>query len=301
MKTLRTNYNSNRPANAFRLKRIITNRLHSAAGFLLITVALTWIGLSPATRGADPSQAGGDPNPNFFSRNYRDVIMADNPIMYWRLGERTGSLAYDESVMHRDAIYVGNPTHGMPGAIIEDADTATGFNGHNQYVTWNPTTSVSGTFTVEAWVKEKKLYQTQTFFNTRSTTADYSFDLRFELVTLNFVQKQIHIDIGDGRRWLAAGGVPFDFKATVWYHVAVVVTPTGAVYYVDGVKIGSASYTGTPLLCDFAHKVEIGANTASGWIINQVQSVIDEVAIYDYALTADQISAHHLTGEPLGE
>ncbi|MGI8956151.1 MAG: LamG domain-containing protein [Chthoniobacterales bacterium] len=280
---------------------MITNRLHSAAGFLLITFALSWIGLSPTARGADPSMEGGYPNPNFFSRPYRDVIMADNPIMYWRLGELAGTLAYDETSQHRDAIYVGNPTLGIPGAILEDANTATGFNGHNQYVTWNPTASVSGTFTVEAWVKEGKLYQTQTFVNTRSTAADYSFDLKFELVTLNFVQKQIHFDIGDGRRWLAVGGLPFDFKATVWYHVAAVVTPTRAVYYVDGVKIGSASYTGTPLLCDFAHKVEIGTNTASGWIFNQVQSVIDEVAIYDYALTADQIAAHHVTGEPPGE
>ena len=276
-------------------------RLLLCTGFLLITIALTWVGLSPTARGADPSQEERYLNPNFYSRNYRDLILADNPIAYWRLGERTGSLAYDESAMHRDAIYVGNPALGMPGAIIEDANTAVGFNGHNQYVAWTPTARVSGTFTVEAWVKEKKLYEVQTFFNTSSTTADYSFNLKFELFTLNFVQKQIHFDIGDGSRWLANSRVPFDFKARAWYYVAAVVTPTGATYYVDGVEIGSASYAGTPLLCDFAHKVEIGANTASGWIVNEVQSVIDEVAIYDYALTAEQMAVHHLTGEPFGE
>ena len=275
------------------------NRLPLWTGFLFITIALTWLGLSPAASGADPSQEVGYLDPNFYSRNYRDVIMADNPIMYWRLGEHTGSLAYDESIMHRDAIYVGNPALGLPGAILEDGNTAAGFNGHNQYVVWNPTVRVSGTFTVEAWVKERKLYSLQTFFNTCSTPANYSFDLKFELFTLNYVHKQAHFDIGDGSRWLATSRLPFDLKATVWYHVAAVVTPTGASYYVDGVEIGSASYTGTPLLCDFAHKVEIGANTASGWIINQVQSVIDEVAIYDYALSADQIAVHHLMGEPL--
>jgi hypothetical protein len=277
------------------------SRLPLCTGFLLIMIALTWFGLSPTARGADPSQEEGYLNPNFYSRNYRDVILADNPIAYWRLGERTGSLAYDESAMHRDAIYVGNPALGLPGAIIEDADTAAGFNGHSQYVAWTPTARVSGTFTVEAWVKEKKLYEVQTFFNTSSTTADYSFNLKFELFTLNFVQKQIHFDIGDGSRWLANSRVPFDFKARAWYYLAVVVTPTGATYYVDGVEIGSASYAGTPLLCDFAHKVEIGANTASGWIVNEVQSVIDEVAIYDYALTAEQMAVHHLTGELFGE
>ena len=95
--------------------------------------------------------------------------------------------------------------------------------------------------------------------------------------------------------------MPFDFKATVWYHVAAVVTPTGATYYVDGVEIGSASYTGTPLLCDFAHRVEIGNNTGPGDVSYPLESAVDEVAIYDYALCADQVAAHYLTGEPPGE
>ena len=162
---------------------------------------------------------------------------------------------------------------------------------------WSPSLSVSGTFTVEAWVKEKKLYSSQTFINTRRKTAEFSFDLKFELLTLDFVQKEISFDIGDGNRWLSMSRVPFDFKATVWYHVAAVVTPTGATYYVDGVEIGSASYTGTPLLCDFAHRVEIGANTGGGDASYPVESAIDEVAIYDYALAAEQVAAHYLAGE----
>src|SRR5439155_1183684 len=32
---------------------------------------------------------------------YRDVILADNPIMYWRLGETSGTIAQDESANHR--------------------------------------------------------------------------------------------------------------------------------------------------------------------------------------------------------
>ena len=40
---------------------------------------------------------------------YRDVILADNPIMYWRLGETSGTIAYDESANHRDATYIHQP------------------------------------------------------------------------------------------------------------------------------------------------------------------------------------------------
>jgi hypothetical protein len=52
--------------------------------------------------------------------------------------------------------------------------------------------------------------------------------------------------------------VPFDYQSQVWYHVAVVATPTGAMYYVDGSQVGYATYTGIPLLFDSTHKVEIG-------------------------------------------
>jgi concanavalin A-like lectin/glucanase superfamily protein len=68
----------------------------------------------------------------------------------------------------------------------------------------------------------------------------------------------IYFDVGDGTRWLSASRVPFDYQSQVWYHVAVVATPTGATYYVDGSQVGYATYTGIPLLFDSTHKVEIG-------------------------------------------
>src|SRR5438552_4195511 len=39
---------------------------------------------------------------------YRDVILGANPIMYWRLGETSGTIAYDETANHRDASYIKN-------------------------------------------------------------------------------------------------------------------------------------------------------------------------------------------------
>ncbi len=222
--------------------------------------------------------------------SYRDVILADNPIMYWRLGETSGTIAYDESAIHRDASYINNPLLGFPGAIANDTNTSVGFNGFNQGVRWIPTSSYFGAFTVEAWVKEKQIRPVETFFNTRTKTAEFSFD--FKLDTL--AGKEIHFDVGDGTKWLSTSSVPFDFKRNVWYYVAAVVTRRGATYYVDGAAIGSVTYRGIPLLFDATHKVEIGTNTRydSEWF----DGAIDEVAVYDYTLTADQIAAHYATG-----
>jgi hypothetical protein len=55
--------------------------------------------------------------------------------------------------------------------------------------------------------------------------------------------------------------VPFDFQPHVWYYVTAVVTTSGATYYVNGSAIDSVTYSGTPLLFDPTHEVQIGANT----------------------------------------
>jgi len=222
--------------------------------------------------------------------SYRDVILGDNPIMYWRLGETSGTIAYDESANHRDASYINNPLLGFPGAIANDTNTSVGFNGFNQGAGWIPTSSYFGAFTVEAWVKEKQIRPVETFFDTRTETGEFSFDFKFDTLA----GKELHFDVGDGTKWLSTSGVPFDFKRNVWYYVAAVVTRRGATYYVDGSAIGSVTYSGTPLLFDHAHKVQIGTNTR--YDSESFDGGIDEVAVYDYALTADQIAAHYATG-----
>jgi hypothetical protein len=222
--------------------------------------------------------------------SYRDVILADNPIMYWRLGEAGGKIAYDETANHRDATYMHQPTHGLDGAIANDPNTSVRFNGFCQWVGWIPTSSYSGEFTVEAWVREEKVFPIETFFNTRAATSDFSFDFKFD----ELAEKEIRFDIGDGTQWLSTSALPFNFQPHVWYYVAAVVTTNGATYYVDGSALGSVTYNGTPLLFDAIHKVEIGFDT--GLRMEGFHGAIDEVAVYDYALTADQIAAHYATG-----
>jgi hypothetical protein len=218
------------------------------------------------------------------------VILADNPIMYWRLGETSGTIAYDETANHRDATYIKSPFLGLGGAIANDPNTAAGFNGFTQYAGWIPTSSYSGAFTVEAWVKEKKVHPIETFFDTRTKTAEFSFDFKFDTVA----GKELHFDVGDGTQWLSNSSVPFNFKAHVWYYLAAVVTNTGATFYVNGAAIGSDTYSGTPLLFDAAHRVQIGTN--SRYDDEWFHGAIDEVAVYDYELSSDQIAAHYSAG-----
>jgi len=265
------------------------------AVFLVMAFTLAAIGYSPSAKADE----------NSYSRPYQDVILADNPSIYWRFGEAGGPLGYDKTINHYDTTYIGNPSLGMPGAIVGDADTAVGFNGGNQCAQWNPPVSLAGTFTVEAWVMENRIYPAQTFFSTpgrgAGAHANFTFELKFDFLTLDSIQKVVRFDIGDGRRVLTSSLIPLDYQPRVWYHVVAVVTPFGATYYVDGVQIGSANYRGTPLLFDTSHTVQVGGTSSVPGGNRRIATVVDEVAVYNYGLSSDQIAMHHLIGNPPGD
>ena len=89
--------------------------------------------------------------------SYRDVVLADAPAGYWRLGETTG-LAVDQTTNGNAGTYLGGLTRGVPGAIVGDPDGATRFLGGNGRVNMHdPASGVldfgSADFCVEAFVK----------------------------------------------------------------------------------------------------------------------------------------------------
>ncbi|TVZ05085.1 hypothetical protein EAS64_10750 [Trebonia kvetii] len=95
-------------------------------------------------------------------------------------------------------------------------------------MTYRPSTSYAGAYSVEAWVKPgsaSKHYQT--IFDTRGPTGEYSFDLTLE-GSAHQGGQQLHMDVGDGQNWLTTQyGVTFPFAFTTghWYYIAATVNP----------------------------------------------------------------------------
>lgn len=54
--------------------------------------------------------------------SYAAQVLADTPLLYWRLGETSGSVAVDSSGNGRDGAYVGSPDIGKVGLIRGDTD-----------------------------------------------------------------------------------------------------------------------------------------------------------------------------------
>src|SRR5205823_14170109 len=68
------------------------------------------------------------------AREYRALVLAGKPVGYWRLGEREGPVAHDETRHRRDGVFHGHVGYREPGALAGDADTSIRLSGHGAYV-----------------------------------------------------------------------------------------------------------------------------------------------------------------------
>lgn len=84
---------------------------------------------------------------------YADEVQADNPLAYWRLGEASGTTAFDSSPNGSHGTLTGGVTLGRPGALYGDPDTAMGFDGVNDYIALpSGFSTLGGGATLEAWI-----------------------------------------------------------------------------------------------------------------------------------------------------
>jgi hypothetical protein len=158
---------------------------------------------------------------------------------------------------------------------------------------------LNGNFTIAAWVNaaSRRPDSTLTFVGTRSPE-DHGVDFKY------FVDSEIRLDIGNGSSFLTISDHPVTYNLNEWHHVAVVVQPSQYELFFDGVSQGVASMSpGTPLLLDADHDLAIGSINAvltpngpplgedfHGWI--------DDVRIYNTALTGDEIRSAMQGAEP---
>lgn len=219
-------------------------------------------------------------------------VLADHPIGYWRLDETGGTVAHD---------YVGgkNGTYtsvvlGQAGNGLIDTHTAAGFGpGINSYVAGIPidfATATNATFSVEAWVKG----------NAQTTDAG--------VVTKGTGSggEQFNLDTGGGGHAFRffvrdSGGGAHLANGTVgpngsWHHVVGVCDELNGVVvlYVDGISNAFSSITVGSGILSSANAMTIGSRqaAATGAYNNQFIGSLEEVAVYNYALTPAQVQTH---------
>jgi hypothetical protein len=224
-------------------------------------------------------------------RSYRNTILDSSPISYWRLGETSGTGAADSNGSNTGT-YANSPTLGQAGALAGDSDSSIGLDGTTQNVTVPDSASLRPSrISVEAWVKpdsasigefDSPLMKT----SNDSWTDGYGLFYRSSGTTMNFYVNSWGLAV--------AATIPLD----QWTHVVGTYDGATVSLYLNGTLAASTAYS-TPIT-HATNVLYIGsAATGSGtagpagyfWAGN-----IDDVAVYDKALTATAIQLHYDAG-----
>jgi hypothetical protein len=222
---------------------------------------------------------------------YESVITGPpTPVDYFRLAD-TGTVLTNAAPNSTNGTYSGGPTHGTAGALAASANTATTFDGIDDYGQF--TRNVSDDFSIEFWFRSTQgLTTSPNWYDGAGLVNGEVFNVVNDFgVTLS----------SDGRVMAGVGNpdVTASSKAGLnndaWHHVVMTrARPSGIVIlYVDGVQ--AATVTGGVQALNAAPQLNIGRLPTGR---NYYRGSIDEIAIYTSVLSSAQVLAHYQNAQP---
>lgn len=225
---------------------------------------------------------------------YSDEVDADNPYLWWKLDETSGTQATDSSGNARHGTYVNTPTLGAT-ALINEGKSAD-FNGSNEYVKWEPSSDWSGDFTIECWFQaDTNTYDT--IFGAWRANATNGYGTNIAINDGGSFDVNVARDNYDF--WLvnAAKG---SISTGTRYHIAVTCNNTAneVKFYVNGAQAGTTESFGTTFnggIWSSGNEIRVAAagEIDSGSLDGRIQ----HFAIYSTALSAARIEAHYEAGK----
>ena len=220
--------------------------------------------------------AGGDATGAAGTDSYAAVVLSDAPSAYYRFGEASGLVASD-AAGENDGAYSA-AILGRPGAIAGDSDTAAGFDGSSTVYLGDVFDFVGmASYSLEMWVKPAVIdQQTRRIFSKSKDGPGY-------LVVLNehgLTQYRNSNTPDDTDVFVVAW-----HGATTFTHVVYTFDGASLKLYLNGVEAGS-QLAYVPLV-DTSYPLEIG---------EFFEGELDELAVYEHALTSVRVKAHYRVG-----
>lgn len=225
---------------------------------------------------------------------YSTEVLADTPYLYYRLGNASGSFT-DSSGSARTATVTGSPTYSVTGAIAGDADKAVTFSGSSQYGSWTTTASYTGSWTVEFWVKFASFSAYPGVAGAWAANSAGNYGLGLDVNTGGNMDVNMPVAAFNG--WRINTNTGTAFTTGVWYHVVVTNDATAKVVkvYKNAVQVGSdITYTTDSGLWNASKGFRIASS--GGGNAGLLNGTLDEVAVYQSALSASRISTHYSVG-----
>jgi hypothetical protein len=227
------------------------------------------------------------------SLDYKKVVLNTGPVAYWRLGETSGSTAYPTKGSY-DGTYRGSPKLGQQGLIVTDSDKAPLLDGSNDRITADSLTSRSlsswsNGYTLDAWVMTTTTSAEEHIVAFNTDKGGNSISVFRDEPSNKF---KFHDCEGSGCVTAYSKTTPVAGKI---YEVVVTVNGSNqGRLYVNGVAEASFNSSKRP---PHSGRFTIGAEYDWGGTPTSFwHGKIDEVAVYDHALSATQIAAQWATG-----
>ncbi|HWH34887.1 MAG TPA: LamG domain-containing protein [Acidimicrobiales bacterium] len=206
-------------------------------------------------------------------------MLADDPIAYWRLGEqRRAASGTNASGDGHEAHYQSGVRLGAPGAV--PGDTAAGFYGEQGKAVVDDAEGLrlNGSFSIEFWARQARRASTAwpgVLNMNGSWTADgyliwYSADGRLILKRNN-------------TEWSTPPGA---MSTDQLRHFVVTYDGSSVSWYVDGAPVATSPASIPPNRGSAPLELGAGDRGQSGTLL------LDEVALYDSALSAASVGAH---------
>ncbi|GAA1615197.1 MULTISPECIES: LamG-like jellyroll fold domain-containing protein [Kribbella] len=222
------------------------------------------------------------------STAYDQIVNADGPQAYWRLGEPAGTTtSVDSSGQSNNGTFTG-VTLGSAGAVA--GNTAMTLSTSTGRMVGEKAYSMPQQFTVEAWVKQSGLNRGGRIlgFGNGKTQSSAINDRMLYMRT----NGSIVFGVSDGsQRTLTSVSGKND---GTWHHVVGTYDNGAMKLYVDGVLSGSAQVGQASLYYGWWRVGYDNNNSWPGGGATQTGMGIDEAAVYPYALTGAQIQSHYL-------
>ncbi len=194
--------------------------------------------------------------------------------------EGSGTVAHDSSGYQNHGTLVNGPTWttGKFGKALR-------FDGVNDWVSVpdSPSLDITKTITIEAWVNWQAGGVTWHGIVSKGHSQPYG-------LTLNSPNKYVHFE-WKGEYYYYCNTPAGSVSTNVWHHIVATYDRSKMRVYVDGVKLAEKS------LSDFScgtnnEALRIGLGNNGEWF----RGMIDEVRIYNRALSEEEIRQHYLQG-----
>ena len=223
--------------------------------------------------------------------DYGKAVVADEPTLYWRLGEPDGATAaQDSSGNSFPGTYSNGPSLGVPSAVTT-GDTAAGFDGNDDLVSSDQPFVNPTVFSLESWFNTETSTGGKLMgFGNQQSGNSSSYDRH---VYMN-AAGQLKFGTYTGAQRVA--GSSESFNDGQWHHVVATLGPDGMALYVDGAQVATDPNTGAQ---EYTGYWRVGGDTS--WEgSNYFDGIIDEFAVYDHVLSPTGVLDHY-TSSTVGQ